>query len=57
MIQNNLSNSFQSGFRQNDSCVDQLISVTLNVYRVFGANSFLEVRGVFLDLSKALDKI
>ena len=57
MIQNNLSNSFQSGFRQNDSCVNQLISVTLNVYRVFGANSFLEVRGVFLDLSKALDKI
>ena len=57
MIQNNLSNSCQSGFRQNDSCVDQLISVTLNIYGLFDANSFLEVRGIFLDLSKALDKI
>ena len=56
MIQNNL-NSCQSGFRPNDSCINQLISITHNIYRAFDANSSLEVRGVFLDLSKAFDKV
>ena len=57
MIQNNLLNSFQSGFRPNDSCINQLISITHNIYRAFEANPSLEVRGVFLDLSKAFDKV
>ena len=39
------------------SCVNQLISITHNIYRVFGANPSLEVRDVFLDLSKAFDKV
>ena len=52
MIQNNLLNSCQSGFRPNDSCINQLISITHNIYRAFDANPSLEVRGVFLDLSK-----
>ena len=42
MIQNNLLNSCQSGFRPNDSCVNQLIPVT---------------RDVFLDLLKAFDNV
>ena len=50
MIQNNLLNSFQSGFRLNDSFINQLISITHNIYRTFDANPSLEVRGVFLDL-------
>ena len=57
MIQNNLLNSFQSGFRPNDSCNNQLISLTHNIYHNFNANSSLKVRGVFLDLSKAFDKV
>ena len=57
MIQNNLLNSCQSGFRLNDSCINQLISITHNIYRAFDANPSLEVRGVFLDLSKAFDKV
>ena len=57
MIQNNLLNSFQSGFRPNDSCNNQLISLTHNIYHDFNANSSLKVRGVFLDLSKAFDKV
>ena len=56
-IQNNLLNSCQSGFRPNDSCINQLISITHNIYRAFDANPSLEVRGVFLDLSKAFDKV
>ena len=43
MIQKNLLNSFQSGFRPNDSCVNQLISITHSIYRAFDANPSLEV--------------
>ena len=57
MIQNNLLNSCQSGFRPNDSCVNQLIPVTHNIYCVFDANPSLEVRDVFLDLLKAFDNV
>ena len=57
MIQNNLLNSCQSGFRPNDSCINQLKSITHNIYRAFNANPSLEVRGAFLDLSKAFDKV
>ena len=57
MIQNNLLNSCQSGFRPNDSCINQLISITHNIYRAFYASSSLEAQGVFLDLSKAFDKV
>ena len=55
MIQNNLLNNCQSGFRPNDSCVNQLISH--NTYRTSDANPSLEIRGVFWDLSKAFDKV
>ena len=56
-IQNNLLNSFQSGFRPNDSCINQFISITHNIYRAFDANLSLKVRGLVLDLSKAFDKV
>ena len=57
MIQNNHLNGCQSGFRSNDCCINQLISITHNIYHTFDANPSLEVRGVFLDLSKAFDKV
>ena len=57
MIQNNLFNSCQSDFRANDSCVNQLISITHNKYRTFDANPSIEAQGVSLDLSKTFDKV
>ena len=54
---NNLLNSNQSGFRPGNSWVYQLISITHDNYKSFDANPSLEVRGVFLDLSKAFDKV
>ena len=57
LTHNKLLNNCQSGFRPNDSCINQLISITHNIYRAFDANPSLEVRGAFLDLSKAFDKV
>ena len=54
---NNLSNGNQSDFRPGDSCVHQLLSITHKIYEVFDANQSLEVGRVFLDLSKAFDKV
>ena len=54
---NNLFNSNQSGFRTSDSCIHQLIAITHNIFSAFDAISSMEVCGVFLDLSKAFDKV
>ena len=47
----------QSGFKPQDSCVRQLLSITNSIYSSFDCNPSLEVRGVFLDISKAFDKV
>ena len=57
LTHNKLLNNCQSGFRPNDSCINQLIPINHNIYRAFDANPSLEVRGVFLDLSKAFYKV
>ena len=54
-IKNDLIPSNQSGFKQVDSCIYQLLSITHEIYHSFD-NGF-EVRGVFLDISKAFDKV
>ena len=56
-IENNLLLSHQSGFIPGNSCVQQLISITREIYNAFDCNPSLEVRGVFLDISKAFDKV
>ena len=38
-----------------DLCINQLISITHEIYQSFDEG--LEVRGVFLDISKAFDKV
>ena len=53
-FQNNLINPSQSGFKTSDLCINQLISITLKIYRLF--NDGYEVQGAFLDISKAFDK-
>ena len=52
---NSLLTSNQSGFRPDDSCVHQLLSITHEIYKAFDVNPSLDVREVFLDLSKAFD--
>ena len=45
----------QSGFRLDDSCVNQLLSIIYDIFTSF--DSGLEVRGVFLDIATAFDKV
>ena len=52
-----LLNPCQSGCKKNDSCINQLVSITHEIYSAFDCNASLEVRGVVLDLSKAFDKV
>ena len=52
-----LLNPHQSKFRPGDSCVHQLLSITYDIYKSFDANPSLEVRGIFLDMSKAFDRV
>ena len=54
---NNLVTPNQSGFRPNDSCINQLLSIVHSIYSDFDHNPSLEVRGNFLDISKAFDKV
>ena len=44
---------FQSG----DSCVAQLLSITHEIYKSFDCNPSADTRGIFLDISKAFDKV
>ena len=54
-IENELISSNQSGFKPGDSCVNQLVSITHEIYKSFDKGH--EVRGVFLDISKAFEKV
>ena len=53
--ENNLISQKQSGFKPGDSCINQLISITHEIYEALDAG--FEVRSVFLDISKAFDKV
>ena len=52
---NNLLSKDQSRFRQGDSAINQLLSITTDIYEAF--EDYEEVRAVFLDISKAFDKV
>ena len=54
---NNLLTPNQSGFRPNDSSINQLLSIVYSIYLDFYHNPSLQVRGNFLDISKAFDKV
>ena len=45
----------QSGFRSSDSCINQLLSINHEILNAFDKG--LEVCGIFLDISKAFDKV
>ena len=57
LLQEELINPNQSGFRPSDSCVYQLIAITQKIFEAFDCNPSLEVRSVFVDISKAFDKV
>ena len=56
-LDNNLITPKQSGFRPGDSCINQLLSITHDIFTSF--DNGLEVRGAFLkrSISKAFDKL
>ena len=45
----------QSGFQPGDSCINQLLSINHEIFTSF--DNGLEVRSVFLDISKAFGKV
>ena len=50
-------NPNQSGFRPGDSTITQLLSITHSIFYAFDCNPTLEVRSVYLDISKAFDRV
>ena len=55
--ENKLLSPNQSGFRPNDSCKNQLLSIVHSIYTDFDQSPSLEGRGNFLDNPKAFDKV
>ena len=55
ITENNLMSLNQSGFKPGDSCVNQLLSITHQIFQFLDNGH--EVRSVFLDMSKAFDKV
>ena len=53
--QNDLISPAQSGFQPADSCINQLFSITHEIYH--SMDKGYENRGVFLDISKVFDKV
>ena len=58
---NNLFSSNQSAFRSGDSCINQLLSVTHDILKMYLIKEYYKrnvgVRGILLDISKAFEKI
>ena len=57
LIANNLITKNQSGFTPGDSGTNQLLSLIHDIHLAFDDNSCLEVRSIYLDMSKAFDKV
>ena len=56
-MEESLLNSNQSDFRPVDSCINQLLAITHEIFETFDCNPSLEVRSVFLDISKTFNKV
>ena len=57
LISNNLITKNQSGFRPGDSVTNQLLSIVHDIHTAFDDKNCLEVRSIYLDMSKAFDKV
>ena len=56
-LSNRLFSPSQSGFLSGFSCIAQLLSIINEIQTAFDENPTVDVRGVFLDITKAFDKI
>ena len=56
-LSNKLFTPSQSGFLPGDSSIVQLLSITHEIQTAFDNNPTVDVRGTFLDISKAFDKV
>ena len=54
-LENDLIHQQQSGFKPGDSCINQLLPITHEIYQSFDQG--LDVCSVFLDISNAFDKV
>ena len=54
---NELFTKCRSGFLRGDSCVSQLLSIVHDIKSSFDCDPIQDVRGIFLDISKAFDKV
>ena len=54
LIENDLISQHKSGFKRGDPCINQLLSITHEIYQSFDG---FDVHKVFLDISKAFDKV
>ena len=54
---NNIINVILSGFRSGDSCTNQLTVIVHEILKSFDSSPTVDVRGVFLDISKAFDRV
>ena len=57
LLEEDLLNPNQSGFLPSDSCINQLLPITHEIFEAFGCNPPLKVRSVFLDISKFFGKV
>ena len=57
LLEEDLLNPNQSGFRPSDTCINQLLAITPEIFAAFDCNPSLEVRLVFLNISKTFDKV
>ena len=55
LIEINLISSNQSGFKPGGSCINELLSITHEIYK--SNNDSIEMRGAFFDISKVFDKV
>ena len=55
LTDNKLLTKNQSGFRPGDSCINQLLSLVHEIHESFDRG--FEVRSIYLDMSKAFDKV
>ena len=56
-LQNKLFTSCQSGFIPGDTFVSQLLSIKHEIYKSFDCHPPTDMRGTFVDISKAFDKV
>ena len=57
LFEKKLLNPNEFGFCPSDSCLNQLLAITHEIFEASDCNPPLEVRSVLLDITKAFDKL